>query len=543
MSPSPHPLAVVVLAAGKGTRMKSRRAKVLHELCGRPMLGHVLETASRVGGDRLIVVVGRDADEVRRTFEGRAEFVLQAEQKGTGHAVMQALPALEGHRGDVLVLYADTPLLREESLRAMRELRASANADLVMLTSPEPLPGVVVRDDRGRVQRIVELVDATPEERAIQEGNTGVYLMDVDLLRDGLAALDTDNTQGELYLTGVVAYAVAKGRRVEAIRLEDASECLGVNTRGELAEAAYALRSRKIDELLDAGVTIVDPEQTYVDVDVVVGRDTVIEPGCVIQGDTRIGEGVHVKPHCTIESSVLDDDVVIGPCAHLRPGTHLMKGVRIGNFVEVKNSVLGPGVKADHLSYVGDAEVGAGSSFGCGAITVNYDWDAKHRTVVGAGTRIGCNANLIAPVTLGDGAAVAAGSTVTLDVPDGALAVARTKQRNIEGWMARRARGARTDGAGTAPAATGSKAGAGRARSAAGAKRAAATKKESAGTKAAGRTTRSRKSSAKKSSAKKKSAKGRATPKRATKAAAKERPRAGKTAGKKVGARGAKARR
>jgi len=446
----PQPLAVIVLAAGKGTRMKSRRAKVLHELCGRPMLGHVLETAARIGGDRLFVVVGRDADEVQRAFAGRAEFVLQAEQKGTGHAVMQVLPALEGFTGDVLVLYADTPLLREQSLRSMRELRARTRADLVMLTSPEPLPGVVVRDASGRVQRIVELVDASPDERKIQEGNTGVYLMDAALLRDGLAALDTNNVQGELYLTGVVGFAVGKGKRVEAIRLEDASECLGINTRSELAEAAYVLRSRKIDELLEAGVTIVDPEQTYVDVDVVIGSDTVIEPGCVIQGETRIGEGVHIKPHCTIESSVLDDDVVIGPCAHLRPGTHLMKGVRIGNFVEVKNSVLGPGVKADHLSYVGDAEVGEGSSFGCGAITVNYDWDTKHKTTVGRRTRIGCNVNLIAPISLGDDVAVAAGSTVSRDVPSGALAVAREKQRNVEGWMERRRRGAAR--AGTASA-------------------------------------------------------------------------------------------
>jgi len=435
---SSPPLCVVVLAAGQGTRMKSRRAKVLHEIAGRSMLGHVLATAEQLGAEPLFVVVGRDAEAVEQRFAGRAEFVLQAEQHGTGHAVQQVLPKLGDYRGDVLVLYADTPLMRRESLEAMRRRRAETDADLVMLTSPEPLPGLVVRDEHGRVQRIVERVDATPEEAAIREGNSGVYLMGADLLREGLASLDTDNAQGELYLTDVVGFACERGGRVEAIQLDSADECLGVNTRAELARAAAALRKRKAFELMAEGVSIVDPDHTYIDVDVRIGRDSLIEPGCVIQGESVLGEGVHVKPHCTIESSRLDDDVVIGPSAHLRPGSHLMEGVRVGNYVEIKNSVLGPGVKADHLSYIGDAEVGEGSSFGCGSITVNYDWAAKHRTVVGKGSKIGCNANLIAPVTIGDAVAVAAGSTITGDVPDDALAVERGKQRNIEGWMARR---------------------------------------------------------------------------------------------------------
>lgn len=432
------PLCVIVLAAGRGTRMKSRRAKVLHEIAGRPLLGHVLASAEQIGAEPLFVVVGRDAEEVEQTFAGRAEFVVQAEQNGTGHAVQQVLPKLGDYRGDVLILYADTPLIRPASLEAMRRRRVETDADLVMLTSPEPLPGVVVRDEQGRVQRIVELVDATPEEATIREGNSGVYLMGAELLREGLATLDTNNTQGELYLTDVVSFACARGGRVEAIQLESADECLGVNTRAELAAVAAALRKRKALELMADGVSIVDPDHTYIDVDVRIGRDSLIEPGCVIQGESVLGEGVHVKPHCTIESSRLDDDVVIGPSAHLRPGSHLMQGVRVGNYVEIKNSVLGPGVKADHLSYIGDAEVGEGSSFGCGAITVNYDWDAKHKTIVGKGSKIGCNANLIAPVTIGDSVAVAAGSTITGDVPDDALAVERGKQRNIEGWTARR---------------------------------------------------------------------------------------------------------
>jgi bifunctional UDP-N-acetylglucosamine pyrophosphorylase/glucosamine-1-phosphate N-acetyltransferase len=445
----PPSLCVIVLAAGQGTRMKSRRAKVLHEIAGRPMLGHVLGTAEQLGAEPLFVVVGRDAEEVEQAFAGRAEFVLQAEQRGTGHAVQQVLPKLGDFHGDVLVLYADTPLLRPASLEAMRRLRAETDADLVMLTSPEPLPGVVVRDEQGRVQRIVELVDATADEARIREGNTGVYLMGAELLREGLSSLETDNTQGELYLTGVVPFTVARGGRVEAIQLDSADECLGVNTRAELAAAAAAVRQRKLLELMADGVSIVDPAHTYIDIDVQIGRDTQIDPGCVIQGASVLGEGVHIKPHCTIESSRLDDDVVIGPSAHLRPGTHLMQGVRVGNYVEIKNSVLGPGVKADHLSYIGDAEVGEGSSFGCGAITVNYDWDTKHKTIVGKHSKIGCNVNLIAPVTIGDSVAIAAGSTITGDVPDGALAVERAKQRNIEGWMARR-QGREPGGEGTA---------------------------------------------------------------------------------------------
>ena len=452
-TPHSRPFAVIVLAAGQGTRMKSRRAKVLHEIAGRPMLGHVLATAEQTGAERLFVVVGRDGEEVERRFAGRAEFVLQAERKGTGHAVMQVLPKLDDFHGDVLVLYGDTPLILPESLAAMQRVRAETGADLVMLTSPEPLPGVVVRDEQGRVERIVELVDATPEEATIREGNSGVYLVDTELLREGLASLGTDNTQGEFYLTGIVSYAVGKGAHVEAIQLERAEECLGVNTRAELATAAAVARRRKADALMSDGVTIVAPAHTYIDTDVRSGRDSLIEPGCVIQGESVLGEGVHIKPHCTIESSRIDEDVVIGPSAHLRPGTQLMRGVRIGNYVEVKNSVLGPGVKADHLSYIGDADVGEGSSFGCGAITVNYDWDEKHRTVVGKDSKIGCNANLIAPVTIGDSVAIAAGSTIAGDVPDGVLAVERAQQRNIEGWTERRKRRKSADDGTTAGAA------------------------------------------------------------------------------------------
>jgi bifunctional UDP-N-acetylglucosamine pyrophosphorylase/glucosamine-1-phosphate N-acetyltransferase len=431
-------VAVVILAAGQGTRMKSRRSKMLHELAGRALLGYPLALARGLSRREPVVVVGRDAGEVQAAFAGQARFVLQEPQNGTGHAVMVAREALAGARGAILVLYGDTPLLRLESLRRMVELFRSERADLVMLTSPEPLPGLVVRDAQGRVERIVEVTDATPEELRIREGNTGVYLVKPDLLWKGLAQLDDRNEQGELYLTDVVGFAVAQGQRVEALKLESAEECLGVNTRAELAAAAAVVRRRKCEALMAEGVTFVDPAHTYLDVDVRIGRDTLVEPGCVITGTSEIGEGCHIKPHCTIEESRIGDDCTIGPSAHLRPGCELGRGVRIGNFVEVKNSKLGDGVKADHLSYVGDADVGAGSSFGCGAITVNYDWEAKHRTTIGRDVKVGCNVNLVAPVTLEDGSVVAAGSTVTAHVPKDALAVARARQRNVEGWRARR---------------------------------------------------------------------------------------------------------
>jgi bifunctional UDP-N-acetylglucosamine pyrophosphorylase/glucosamine-1-phosphate N-acetyltransferase len=431
-------LAVLVLAAGKGKRMKSGRAKVLHEIAGRPLLGYPLAVAEALGPERLVVVIGRDADLVRERFQGRARFVLQAEQKGTGHAVLVAREALEGFTGDVLILYGDTPLLRETTLRHMLELKAARRADLVMLSALVPLPGRVVRDASGRVARIVEVTDATPEELAIPEGNTGVYLVCSELLWKALAQVDDRNEQGEIYLTDIVGRAVSEGRVVEALVLGDADESLGINTRAELARAAEVVRTRKNEALMASGVTLVDPASTYVDVDVEIGSDSLLEPGVVITGPSRLGAEVHVKAHTVIESSRLEDGVVIGPMAHLRPGTHLGPRVRVGNFVEIKNSTLGEDSKADHLSYIGDADVGRHAHFGCGVITVNYDGVSKSRTTVEEGAFVGCNSNLIAPVTLEKDSYVAAGSTVTQDVPAGALAVARARQRNVEGWRARR---------------------------------------------------------------------------------------------------------
>jgi len=439
MSDATKPLAVLVLAAGQGTRMKSGLAKVLHPLGGRPMLHHVLAAAEALQPERLVTVVGRDADAVREAFAGRSQFVLQEQRRGTGHAVLQTESALEGFSGDVLVLYGDTPLLTAETLRRLQEHKRATQADLVLLSAAVDVPGIVLRDASGALAGVVEATDASPEELGIEERNTGVYLVDRDVLWKSLAQVGQDNAQGEVYLTTVVEILLREGRQVEVLRIEDDDEGIGINDRVDLARAEAALRTRTLNRLMREGVTIVDPANTAVDVDVSVGRDTRIEPGSVIQGATRIGERCHVKPGCVIEESVLGDDVVVGPSAHLRPGCALGDGVRIGNFVEVKNANLGAGVKADHLSYIGDADVGDGASFGCGAITVNYDWKKKHRTTVGAGAVVGCNANLVAPVRVGRNASIAAGSTITKDVPDGSLAVARARgQKHVDGWSRRK---------------------------------------------------------------------------------------------------------
>jgi len=430
--------AVVILAAGQGTRMRSERPKVLHEICGVPMLGHIQRVAGEVEPARLVVVVGREAEAVTRAAGEETTCVVQAEQKGTGHAVMVSRNVLADFSGDILILYGDTPLLRASTLRRMRELKAETSADLVMLTAEGDIPGRVVRDGAGRVERIVEAQDASPEELALEERNTGVYLVSSELLWEGLGKVESGNNQGEFYLTDIVGYAVKIGRVVEALRVEDAEECVGINDRNQLAAATRIMQARINEELMAGGVTLIDPETTYIDATVQVGVDTVIEPGCCITGSTRIGRGVRIKANCYIEDSQLDDGVVFGPYSHLRPDSHLMDGVKIGNFVEVKNSTLGPGSKSAHLTYIGDADVGSDVNFGCGSVVVNYDGYVKSRSKVGDGAFIGCNVNLISPVEIEARAFLAAGSTISLDVPEDALAVARARQRTIEGWVARK---------------------------------------------------------------------------------------------------------
>jgi bifunctional UDP-N-acetylglucosamine pyrophosphorylase/glucosamine-1-phosphate N-acetyltransferase len=455
-------LAVVILAAGQGTRMRSRTPKVLHPVCGRPIVRWQIALARELGADRVVVVVGTGEDEVRSVLaRDQVEVVRQREQLGTAHAALQAREALAGHTGPVLITYGDHALWRPATFAALLEAFRSRRADLALLTAELPDAagyGRIVRGRDGEIVRIVEAKDATPEVLAIREGNMGVYVVSGPLLFPALASVKSDNAKREFYLTDLVEAFLSDGRRVTTSKCADWQESLGINDRLDLAETERLMRARINARWMREGVTFVDPERSYVEAEVEIGPDSVIEPGVQLRGRTRLGAGCRIaagsviddsvlgddcaiKPHCWLESATLGARCVIGPSAHLRPGARLADEVRIGNFVEVKNSSLGRGSKADHLSYVGDADVGAGVTLGCGAITVNYDGEKKTRTVIGDGAFVGCNSNLIAPVEVEANAYVAAGSTITTKVPAGALAVARERQRNIEGWRERRFRG------------------------------------------------------------------------------------------------------
>jgi bifunctional UDP-N-acetylglucosamine pyrophosphorylase/glucosamine-1-phosphate N-acetyltransferase len=455
-------LALVLMAAGKGTRMRSRLPKVLHPVCGRPILMHALELGRELGAKRRVVIVGSGEEQVRAALAGQdVELVRQTEQRGTAHAALQARDALANHDGPVLVMNGDHPLYRARTFAAMRESFERTRADLEILVTEMPNPagyGRVLRDSGGRIARIVEETECSDTMKRVTEVNLGAYMADARLLFDLLGRVRDDNAKHEFYVTDVVEIARQLGKSVESARADDWCESLGINTKAELARAEGLMRERLVDKLMREGVTLADPETTYVEVDVEIGEDTVLAAGVVIRRGVRIGSGCRIDPGAVIEDSVLGDEVwikpgcwlegarvadrcTIGPNAHLRPGSDLREDVRIGNYVEVKNSVLGAGTKADHLAYIGDADVGAGVTFGCGSIVVNYDGEKKTRTTVGDRAFIGCNSNLIAPVTIEPEAYVGAGSTITKTVPSGALGVARAEQRNIEGWRKRRFKG------------------------------------------------------------------------------------------------------
>ena len=452
-------LALVLMAAGMGTRMRSRLPKVLHPVCGRPILMHALELGREIGATRRIVIVGTGEDEVRAALTGQnIELVRQAEPLGTAHAALQTRAALADHDGPVIVMNGDHPLYRARTLKALRETWESQKAGLAFLVTELPDPagyGRVLRDSAGRVARVVEENECSDTLRRVHEVNLGAYIADARTLFELLERVRNDNAKAEYYITDLIEIALATGLTVETSAAADWRESLGINTRLELARAEALLRERIVDQLMLDGVTLTDPSTTYVEVDVQIGEDTVLGAGVTIRAGTRIGSGCQIDPGVVIDASVLGDDVwvkpgcffesarvgdrcEIGPNAHLRPGADLREDVRVGNFVEVKNSVLGAGTKADHLSYIGDADVGAGVTIGCGAITVNYDGAKKTRTTIGDRAFIGCNSNLIAPVAIEPEAYVAAGSTITKSVPGGALAVARAQQRVIEGWRKKR---------------------------------------------------------------------------------------------------------
>ena len=442
-------LDVVIMAAGLGTRMKSRKAKVLHVVGGRPLVAHVVRAATGLGADRLVTIVGHQASSVESAVRHAAGgsgtdevvFALQAEQLGTGHAVQQAVDHLKGDT--VVVLSGDVPLLEVETLRSLVDAHAlegnAATLLSVRLVDPTGY-GRIVRSGAGTFERIVEHRDASDAERAIDEINAGIYAFDRASLIPALGQLSTGNDQGEYYLTDVLGMLVANGERVGVVCHTDAAELAGINTRRELAETESRLKLRTLGRLMDGGVTIVDPLNTYVDDTVEVGSDTVLHPGTTLSGATVVGECCEIGPNALLVDACVADNVVvramsviesatiaagamIGPFARIRPGTELGEDVHIGNFVEVKNSVLGAGAKANHLTYLGDADIGARTNIGAGTVTCNYDGKNKHRTTIGAGVYIGSDTMLVAPVTVGDGAKTGAGSVVTKDVPPDSLAV------------------------------------------------------------------------------------------------------------------------
>ncbi|NLZ93130.1 MAG: bifunctional UDP-N-acetylglucosamine diphosphorylase/glucosamine-1-phosphate N-acetyltransferase GlmU [Firmicutes bacterium] len=444
----------IILAAGAGKRMKSDRPKVLHSICGLPMVKHVANAVSSVCAKK-IVVIGYHGEQVKAALGDTVQYAEQMHQLGTGHAVMQAVPLLP-EKGLVVIVCGDTPLLEAATIEKLLADFQQSQAAATILTANVPDPfgyGRIVRDERGQVCKIVEEKDAADKERLIQEINTGTYIFDINALRESLANLDNKNAQGEYYLTDCIAYLIAQKQLVTTSILADYRLAMGVNDRRQLAEAQALMQNRINNKLMANGVTLVDPQTTYVDVNVVVGRDTVIMPNTMLRGTTIIGEGCEIGPnteltdcqvgnevsirHSVATGSILEDGVTVGPFAHLRPETVLHRGAKIGDFVEIKKSQIGENSKVAHLTYIGDAQIGSGVNMGGGIIVVNYDGRKKHQTIIKDGAFVGCNSNLVAPVTIGEGAFVAAGSTITKDVPAGSLSLARALQVNKEGLAKR----------------------------------------------------------------------------------------------------------
>jgi bifunctional UDP-N-acetylglucosamine pyrophosphorylase/glucosamine-1-phosphate N-acetyltransferase len=450
-----HTVAII-LAAGKGTRMKSRLPKAAHRVCGKPMARYPVDAARAVGAEQVVVVVGHGAEAARAALGEDVEYVLQAEQRGTGHAVMQAERALR-EADDVLVLNGDLTLVTADDLRDLLAHHRATAAAATLLTAELRDPasyGRVVRRADGTVERLVEKRDATPAELAIREINVGLYCFRAPELRECLGRLRPDNDQGEYYLTDVIGLLVEDGQRVEAVCTPDPRSALGINDRVELAEAAAIVRERTLRRLMLSGVTLLDPATTYIDADVEVGQDTVIHPMTILQGRTVIGSDCQIGPSARIVDSTVADRVTvhasvvvessvgegtrIGPFAHLRPGNRLGRQVKVGNFVELKNTALEDRVSAGHHTYLGDTTVGEHANIGAGTITCNYDGRRKYRTTIGREAFVGTHATLVAPITVGEGAYVAAHSVVTHDVPPDALAIGRSRQTVKEGWAARR---------------------------------------------------------------------------------------------------------
>jgi bifunctional UDP-N-acetylglucosamine pyrophosphorylase/glucosamine-1-phosphate N-acetyltransferase len=455
-SPDVH---IVILAAGQGTRMKSSLPKVLHRVAGQSLLEHVLRAAKAVSPATITVVVGHEAEKVKLSVDGRKDVkcVVQSPQRGTAHALQQTEPVLADRAGTVVLLSGDVPLLTGATLQKLVEAHLAAKAAATVVTAVVERPygyGRIVRS-RGRIARIVEERDASPTERKIHEINSGIYAFDASPLFEALRGIAASTAQGEYYLTDVVAIYRRRRLTVQTLIVEDPREVRGVNNRSELAEVSAIMRQKKNEELMAAGVTIVDPASTFIDSDVEVGPDTVIHPGVVIQGQSKVGAACEIHAYVRIADSELADKVTVlnfcvisgarvaegasvGPFAHLRPATEVGQGAKVGNFVELKKTTLGAGSKASHLAYLGDATIGTNVNVGAGTITCNYDGEQKHETVIEDNAFIGSDSQLIAPVRVGRGAYIGAGSSITRDVPADALGIARGRQENVEGWVSRK---------------------------------------------------------------------------------------------------------
>ncbi|BCJ87413.1 bifunctional UDP-N-acetylglucosamine diphosphorylase/glucosamine-1-phosphate N-acetyltransferase GlmU [Effusibacillus dendaii] len=446
----------VVLAAGQGTRMKSRRHKVLHPVCGKPMIRHILDALQAAGIERRIVVIGSLGEQVQTELAGEVEFVWQKEQLGTGHAVMQVNPLLTNQEGITIVCNGDTPLITSETVQQLIELHKQQNASATVMTGIVENPygyGRIIRGQDGSVLRIVEEKDASADEKQVREINSGTYCFNTPDLLQALSSLTSDNAQGEYYLTDCLDIMRRGGKRIAAFAVSDSDEILNINDRVQLASVEQILRQQIRLKHMRNGVTLMDPATTFIDADVQIGPDTTILPGTLITGLTEIGDACTIGPNTQIHNSSIGSNstvtqsvllesnfgsgVQIGPFAYVRPGSQVADQVKIGDFVEIKNSVIGAGTKIPHLSYIGDADIGAGTNIGCGTITVNFDGTKKYRTIVGENSFVGCNSNLVAPVTVGKDTYIAAGSTITHNVPDGALAVARERQVIKEGYKAK----------------------------------------------------------------------------------------------------------
>lgn len=431
-------LAVIILAAGKGERMQSELPKVLHPLMGQPLLAHVLNAARVLKPKKQMVVVGYKAQEVKTAFvdEKNIQWVLQPKQLGTAHAVLCASQELKRFRGKVLILYGDVPLLKSSTLQLLLNTAWEKKANLVLATTQLENPtgyGRIVRNGRGEIARIVEEKEATPGEKVIKEINPGIYLLDASLL-DILKTIQKSVGKKEYYLTDLVSESLRAGKSVATCLLKDSREVLGVNTKPQLAQATAILKNRIQQEWLEKGVVMMAPESIWIDAPVQIESDVLLHPGVILQGKTHIRQGAEILAYSVIEDCEVGEGARVGPFAHLRPGSVVGRGSHVGNFVELKKTILGDGVKANHLAYLGDAIIGDRANIGAGTITCNYDGMEKHKTLVGEEAFIGSDSQLVAPVKIGKKAYVGAGTTVTKDIPAGALAISRVEQHHILNW-------------------------------------------------------------------------------------------------------------